>query len=109
MPIRLLAPFACAVALAGCGGSQSPLAPKSGPAKDISTLWWWMLAVAAVGFAGAVFLILLAAVRRRREGLPVIGTNDAAATRLVVLFGIGIPIVVLVTVFVVANLVVLPD
>src|SRR3954447_6466112 len=96
MRVRLLAPLACAIALAGCGGSQSPLAPRSGPAHDISTLWWWMLGVSAVVFAGAVFLIVLAAISRRREGLPVIGTNDAATTRLVVIFGMGIPIVVLV-------------
>jgi len=88
---------------------QSPLAPRSGPAHDISTLWWWMLGIAAVVFAGAVFLIVLSIVRRRREGLPLLGEREQATTGLVILFGIVIPVVVLVGLFVVANLVVLPD
>src|SRR3954454_12769497 len=108
MRVRLLAPLACAIALAGCGGSQSPLAPKSGPARDISTLWWWMLGIAAVVFAGAVFLIVLAAIRRRSEGLPLLGQNEGATGRLVMLFGMVIPVVVLVALFAVANLVVVP-
>jgi cytochrome c oxidase subunit 2 len=89
--------------------SQSPLAPHSGPAHDISTLWWWMLAIAAVVFAGAVFLIVLSVIRRRREGLPFLGQNEQATGRLVILFGIAIPVVVLVALFVVANLVVVPQ
>src|SRR5436190_12298724 len=89
--------------------SQSPLAPQSGPAHDIATLWWWMLAIAAIVFAGAVFLILLSWIRRRREGLPILGTREEAASGLVVLFGIVIPVVVLIALFVVANLVVVPN
>src|SRR3954452_5766401 len=88
---------------------QSPLAPRSGPAHDISTLWWWMLGIAAVVFAGAVLLIVLSIVRRRREGLPLLGEREKATTGLVILFGIVIPVALLVGVFVVANLVVLPD
>jgi cytochrome c oxidase subunit 2 len=108
---RFLIPFACAVAVAGCGSHnrQSSLAPKSAPAHDISTLWWWMLAIAAIVFAGAVFLIVLSFVRRRREGLPILGVNEQATGGLVVLFGVVIPIVVLVGVFVAGNLVVLPN
>ncbi len=32
------------VVLAGCGSSQSTLAPHSGPAHDIDRLWWVMFA-----------------------------------------------------------------
>src|SRR5437764_1893088 len=107
---RLLAIAACAVALAGCGGNgQNTLAPKSAPARDISTLWWWMLVVAGIVFGGAVFLLVLGAIRRRRQGLPILGPNEQATNGLVVLFGMVIPILVLVAVFVVANLVVLPN
>src|SRR4051794_37422439 len=88
---------------------QSPLGPQSGPAHDIATLWWWMLAIAAVVVAGAVFLIVLSWVRRRREGLPVLGVHAQATGGLVILCGIATPAVVLVALFVVANLVVLPD
>jgi cytochrome c oxidase subunit II len=88
--------------------SQSPLAPHSGPAQDISTLWWWMLGIAAVVFAGAVALIVLSYFRRRRAGLPILGENEQATSALVILFGIAIPVVVLVALFIVANLVVVP-
>jgi cytochrome c oxidase subunit II len=108
MGFKRLAPLACAIAVAGCGGSQSPLAPKSGPAHDISTLWWWMLGIASVVFGGAVLLIVIAAIRRAREGLPLLGVNEGATGRLVVLFGMVIPIVVLVALFIVANLIVVP-
>src|SRR3954453_16517950 len=108
MGFTRLAPLACAIAIAGCGGRRSPLSPESGPARGISTLWWWMLGVASVVFGGAVLLIVLAAIRRRREGLPLLGTNEGATGRLVVLFGMVIPVVVLVGVFVVANLGVVP-
>jgi cytochrome c oxidase subunit II len=106
---RFLALLACALTPAGCGGSrQSTLAPKSGPAHDISTLWWWMLVVAGIVFAGAVVLIFVSWVRRRREGLPLLGQREQLTGGLVVLFGMVIPVVVLVAVFIVGNLVVLP-
>ena len=99
-----------AFALAGVGcGSQSTLDPKSGPARDIATLWWWMLVVASVVFLGAVAMLALAWFRRSSEGLPLLGGGQRLTTGLVVLFGMAIPIVVLVAVFVVANFVVLKD
>jgi cytochrome c oxidase subunit II len=101
---------ACAalLLLAGCG-KQSTLDPESPPARDISTLWWWMLVAAAIVLLGAVVLLLLSWVRRRREGLPFVGKSESVSTGLVLLFGIGIPIVSLVTLFVLANLVVAKD
>jgi cytochrome c oxidase subunit II len=105
-------PCACllvlAVAAGGCGGEQSALKPRSGPARDIATLWWWMLAAAAVVFAGAVGLLVLAWLRRRREGAPVVGEREGFNLGMVVLFGMAIPAVVLIALFVIANFVVLP-
>ena len=101
------------VVLAGCGEqspldprNQSTLDPRSEAARQISTLWWWMLAVSTAVFLGSAFLLVLAWVRRGREGLPFLGTSEGAATRLVVLFGMAIPIVVLIAVFVAGNFVV---
>lgn len=98
----------CAAALAGCGGEQSALDPRSGAARDIATLWWWMLAVAAVVFAGAVGLLVIAWLRRRREGAPVVGEREGFNLGMVVLFGMGVPAIALIGLFVVANFVVLP-
>jgi cytochrome c oxidase subunit 2 len=98
----------CAALAAGCGGDQSALEPASPATRDITTLWWWMLVVACVVFSGAVGMLGLAWLRRRRKGMPLIGGGGGARSlALVVLFGIGIPITVNVTLFVVANFVVL--
>jgi cytochrome c oxidase subunit II len=98
---------ACALTLlSGCGGGngQSTLDPHSGPARDIERLWWAMLAAAGIVFAGTLLLIGLSIARRRREGMPVIGTEERKLDRLVVAFGIVIPIVALAVVFYVANI-----
>ena len=107
--LRVLVPIACTIALAGCGGGQSTLSPKSRPAHDITTLWWWMLAIASLVFFGAVFMITTAWLRRKREGLPFLGRREKVANALVVVFGLAVPVVVLGAVFVVANLVVTKD
>ena len=96
-----------AVALAGCGGEQSTLNPKSTQASDISTLFWVMLAVASIVFLGAVGMLVVASIRRAR-GLPFIGQRERVTTGLVIAFGIVIPVVVLVAVFIVANIYVMP-
>jgi cytochrome c oxidase subunit 2 len=93
----------CAALVAGCGGSQSTLAPESKASRDIATLWWWMLAIACVVFAGALGMLGIAWVRRRREGMPVVGGGGGRTMGLVIAFGIVIPIVVNVGVFIVAN------
>ena len=108
---RRLAPaFAvvCALAAGGCG-RQSTLAPHSPGARSIATLWWWMLVAAVIVVAGAIGLIGIAWVRRRTEGIPVVGRREGFNLGMVVLFGIGIPLVVLISLFVVANFVVLPQ
>jgi cytochrome c oxidase subunit 2 len=103
--IGLLA-SACAVAfLSGCGGNgQSTLDPHSSPANDIENLWWGMLAAAVVVFAGTLFLIALSIVRRGREGMPVLGTDERKINRLVVAFGIVIPVVSLSALFYIADI-----
>jgi len=88
--------------LAGCS-RQSILTTHSKPAHDIALLWWWMLAAAFVVFFGAVALLFLAYLRRRVPGLPFVGEREWAAQAMVLLFGIGVPLVALVALFVVAD------
>lgn len=85
--------------LAGCGGRQSILAPRSQQTHVISLLWWWMLGASVVVFAGAVGLLGLAYLRRRSTGLPFFGRNEKIVSGFVLVFGIAIPMVVLVTLF----------
>jgi cytochrome c oxidase subunit II len=89
--------------LTGCG-KQSPLSPHSPSSHDIAVLWWWMLGIAGVVFLGAVILLLMSWVGRGRPGLPLLGTNERAATGLVITFGMVIPVIVLVALFAVSDL-----
>jgi cytochrome c oxidase subunit 2 len=108
-PTRLFVLLAPASALVVCGcGDQSTLDPRSDASRDIATLWWWMLGIAAVVFVGALAMLVLSWRRRSEEGLPFLGTSERAATTLVVVFGMGIPIVVLSGLFGVGNLAVMP-
>jgi cytochrome c oxidase subunit II len=107
VPARLgLLLAAVTLLAAGCGGKQSTLAPDGPPARDIATLWWWMLLAACVVFAGALGMIGLAWVRRRRPGMPLM-SGGRRQMGLVVVFGMVIPIVTNVALFVVANFVVI--
>jgi cytochrome c oxidase subunit II len=94
---------AASLPLSGCG-TQSPLSPNSPASHDIAVLWWWMLGIAAVVFLGAVALLLLGWFRRDRPGLPLFGESERLNTGLVVGFGMVIPVIVLVTLFGVADL-----
>jgi cytochrome c oxidase subunit II len=105
---RLAAPLLLALLVGGCG-EQSPLDPVSRPAREIAQLWWWMLAAGTVVFAGTVFLLLLAWIRRGRQGLPLLGRREGAELGLVIVFGILVPASVLITLFALANIVVLKD
>jgi cytochrome c oxidase subunit 2 len=104
---RVLAPAAalCALVLGGCGGKQSALDPESGPARDIATLFWWMTAVAAVVFVGAVGIIGLAWLMRSRRDAPVFAGREFG---MVLTFGMGIPFVSVVALFLIGNFLVLP-
>jgi cytochrome c oxidase subunit 2 len=92
------------LAIAGCGSQQSTLDPQSRPAREIADLWWWMLAAAVFVFVGALALLVLAWVRRRQPGLPLVGRlGESGFNGLVVVFGMVVPLLALVVVFVVAN------
>jgi cytochrome c oxidase subunit II len=91
-----------AVAVSGCG-KQSTLDTHSPQAHDIRTLWWWMLVAASIVFLGAVVMLVIAWIRRRQPGLPMIGQSARVETRLVVLFGMVIPAVVLIALFFVSD------
>ena len=88
---------------------MSPLDPHSPAAHHIATLWWWMLVVAGIVFLGAVGMLVLGWLRRDRPGLPFLGESEKVNTGLVVLFGMAIPIVILVALFVVSDLVLLGE
>jgi cytochrome c oxidase subunit II len=103
--VLLGAPVLIALLLAGCGDGdgQSTLSGHSRQSKDIAALWWAMLGIAAVVFGGAVVMLWIGYARRRRRGVPIIGEDEPAIQKLVVVFGVAIPIVVLVGLFVIAN------
>jgi cytochrome c oxidase subunit II len=107
----LVPPVLCTLVLgavlAGCGGGQDALQPHSRQSSEIRWLWWGMLIAAGVVFFGAVAMLALAWMRKEKKGLPVLGEREQAVSGLVVIFGIAIPVVVLVAVFIVANLVVI--
>ncbi len=92
--------------LAGCGGDQSTLSPKSRASHDITTLWWWMLVVSGIVFLGAVVMLIVGWLRKS-PGLPFIGERENVSTGLVVVFGLAVPLVILVALFIVANLTVM--
>ena len=94
--------IASASLLAGCG-RQSILSGRSPQTHGITLLWWWMLGIATVVFLGAIALLGLAWIRRGTPGLPFFGEREDINERMVLLFGIGIPAVVLVALFGVAN------
>jgi cytochrome c oxidase subunit 2 len=84
--------------VSGCG-RQSLISDKSPQAHGITVLWWWMLGVAGIVFLGAVVFLVVGYVTRRSPGLPFLGGNELAAQGLVLLFGIGIPLGVLIALF----------
>jgi cytochrome c oxidase subunit 2 len=85
------------------GGNQNVLDPASGPAHAIVRLWWVMLGGAAVGFGSIVLLLVLGWTRRNRPGLPGGSTSERTETGLVVLLGVVVPLVVLLALFVYAD------
>jgi cytochrome c oxidase subunit 2 len=87
--------------LTGCGGNQDVLHPESHPQREITHLWWVMLTGAAIGFGSIVLLLLLGWARRNRPGPA--AANEKVETGLVVLLGVAVPIVVLVLLFVYAD------
>jgi cytochrome c oxidase subunit 2 len=84
--------------LAGCG-RQSIVSPRSPQTHSIQVLWWWMLGVAGMVFFGALGMLVLGWIRRAKPGLPYFGTREVIPQTLVLIFGIAIPVAVLVALF----------
>ncbi|MGZ4308497.1 MAG: cytochrome c oxidase subunit II [Gaiellaceae bacterium] len=87
------------VPLTGCGGNQNTVHPASPQQQAIATLWWVMLGGAAIGFAFILVLLILGWVRRNRENLP-FGIGERGGTRMVVGFGVAMPVVLLSALFI---------
>jgi cytochrome c oxidase subunit II len=100
---RLCVVLCSGLGAAGCS-RQSLLADHSKSTHDVGLLWWWMLGAAVIVFFGAVALLFVAFLRRRVPGLPIVGEREGVAQALVLLFGIGIPVVALVALFAVADI-----
>lgn len=94
-----------ALLLTGCGGRQSIVSNSaSRQSHDIALLWWWMLGASAIVFFGAVALLGIAYVKRGARGLPFLGEREGIAESMVLVFGVAIPVVVLVALFGVSNI-----
>ncbi len=96
--VRALGASILVVSLAGCG-KQSIISSRSPQAHNITLLWWWMLAAAVIVFLGAVAMLAVAWFKRGVAGLPFVGERESLTESLVLVFGIAIPIVVLVALF----------
>ena len=101
--ISAVATALCGLVVSGCGSPQSIVSTHSPQAHNIALLWWWMLAAATIVFAGVLVMLVIAWFRRDKPGLPIIGEREGISEGLVLLFGIGIPGIVLVALFAVAN------
>src|SRR2546423_13229077 len=97
----LLAPLV--LALAGCGGNQNSLDPGGHAERWIAQVFWVMLGVSLLGFGFIVTLLFLGWARRDRPGLPG-GRGERTATQLMLWLGVGLPIVLLVALFVWSDL-----
>jgi cytochrome c oxidase subunit 2 len=87
------------LALAGCGGNQNTLNPAGHPERSITQLFWVMFGVAIVGFSLIVFLLFLGWVRREQPSLPG-GRGERTAMQIVLGFGVAVPVVLLVALFI---------
>ena len=79
---------------------QSALAPAGPAAERIADLWWVMLVAAGVVFLIVLWVLLRAFTHQgARSELHRHGERDAAATRWVVLGGVGLPVLILTPLF----------
>jgi cytochrome c oxidase subunit II len=86
------------LALAGCGGDQSTLAPDSRASRSIATLWWVMLVGSAV-VVGVVTLLVLISLLKRRGRLDRVDRSENGHT-VVLVSGALVPTIVLIALFV---------
>jgi cytochrome c oxidase subunit 2 len=108
-PATAFAALPLVALLAGCDRTQNALAPESHQAKDIASLFWWMMGGAWIGLAVVVGLLLFAWKRASRRGIG--PDTDGGCTPgertgwyVVVGLGIALPVVVIATLFVIADL-----
>jgi cytochrome c oxidase subunit 2 len=99
----LLALAALVLLLAGCGGNENTLAPESHAESSITQLFWVVFGFSAFGFGVVCVLLFLGWWRRNQPSLPG-GGGERAATRVVIGAGVALPIVLLVALFVYADL-----
>ena len=92
------------LAVAGCGGDQDALHAASSQQSSIVELFWVMFGAGCVGGGLVVALLFVGWLRRERAGLTGRGGDDRAATRLVVILGVAVPIVLLSLLFVWADI-----
>lgn len=81
--------FCLAWAVAGCGGNQSVLDPKSGPAAELTQLSWILFALGAF-----VLLIVVVAIALACAGTQTV-RSALASHAMVVSGGIAFPVIVL--------------
>src|SRR5436309_14436181 len=95
------------VLAAGCGRTQSSVAPQSRQARDIASLFWWMMGGAWIGLAIVVGLLVFAWKRRARSGVAGASDSKTAERRawwVVIGAGMVVPIAVLAVLFVITNI-----
>src|SRR4051812_1867637 len=103
---RALPLVALTIVLAGCGGNQNTLDPKSKPEHAITHLWWGGMTGMWIGFAVVCGLLFLGWPRRNKPSLP-FGGDEKVATALVVGLGIAVPVILLSLLFFWSDVVVL--
>ncbi len=103
---RLLPALVLVLTLAGCGGNENTLDPRSHQESAITHLFWIVVAVCAVGFGIVAILLFLGWWRRTSPTLPG-GGGERAATGVVIGAGIALPIALLVALFVYSDIYVL--
>jgi cytochrome c oxidase subunit 2 len=105
---RLLVLAPAVLFLSGCRRAQNSLEPRSHQSHVIANLFWWMMGGAWIGLALVVFLLLLSRARANRRGFGRDTKGLKPAERpgwyVVVGAGIAMPIVLLSTLFVIADL-----
>jgi cytochrome c oxidase subunit 2 len=91
------------LALAGCGGNENTLAPESHAETTVTHVFWVVFGFSAFGFGVVCVLLFLGWWRRETPALPG-GGGERAATGVVVGAGVVLPIILLVALFVYADL-----
>ena len=86
---KRLAPLACLLAVAGCDGPQSVLAPQGSEARDIVQLWWIMAGGAVVIWLFVIGCAVYSTLIRPRAH------EDFAGVAFIVGGGVILPVVVL--------------